>query len=406
MIPVYEPDLSQLEEDYLLDAFRSGWISSKGEYLARFEETFARWVKVRYALATCSGTTALHLALLALGIKPGDEVIVPALTYVATANAVTYTGAKAIFVDLDAASWTLDPVDVERHITKRTRGIIAVHLYGRPARMNRILPIAERNGLWVVEDAAEAPGARVLGRPVGGIGTIGCFSFFGNKILTTGEGGIATTNDEQLAQLMFRYRGQGVSMTVTYWHDLVGYNYRMTNLAAAIGLAQLERYPQIISAKRRLACWYNERLVGIEGIGLPTPLEWADDVCWMYSVLVPRRDEVRAQLAEAGIETRPFFFPLYRMPIYYDSTVYLPISENLAKTGLNLPSSTRLTEEQVDFICTTLSKIVRKTKPVEFTAAVRPAQVIEEPSVVIQAASGANLTRRNAIHGRDTRKSH
>jgi perosamine synthetase len=394
MIPVYEPDLSQLEEDYLLDAFRSGWISSKGDYLARFEETFARWVKAKYALAVSNGTVALHLAMLSLGVKSGDEVIAPALTYVATANAVAYTGAKPVFVDVDASSWTLDPKDVEQHITSRTRGIIAVHLYGRPARMNRLLPIAEKHGLWVVEDAAEAPGARVLGRPVGGIGTIGCFSFFGNKILTTGEGGIVTTNDEELAQLMFRYRGQGVSMTVTYWHDLIGYNYRMTNLAAAIGLAQLERYPQIIAAKRRLAHWYNERLEGIEGIEVPTPLDWADDVCWMYSVLVPRRDEVRAQLAEAGIDTRPFFYPLYRLPIYYDATAYLPISEHLGKTGINLPSSTKLTEEQVDHICTALVKIVRKTKPVELAKAVWPVQIADETIAPIQAPARANTTRR------------
>ncbi|MFH1011478.1 MAG: DegT/DnrJ/EryC1/StrS family aminotransferase [bacterium] len=376
MIPVYEPDLGLMEERYLLEAYRSGWISSKGEFLSRFEEGFARWVKVRHALAASSGTTALHLALSALAAGPGDEVIVPALTYVATANAVAYSGARPIFADSSAASWTLDPKDVEQRITERTRGIIAVHLYGRPAEMDRILSIAEEHGLWVIEDAAEAPGARVFGQPVGSVGTIGCFSFFGNKILTTGEGGMVTTNDEHLAQLMFRYRGQGVSPTVTYWHDLVGYNYRLTNLAAAIGLAQLERIDEILRKKEQLALWYRQRLSEVEGIQLPQPLEWAEEVCWMYSVLVPRRDEVRAQLAEAGIETRPFFFPVYKMPIYYEPTLHLPVAESLSQAGINLPSSTRLTEAEVDYICSTLAQILRKTKPLRLTKAARPARQV------------------------------
>ncbi len=374
MIPVYEPDLSPLEEKYLLQAYRSGWISSKGEFLARFEETFAHWLGVRYALAASSGTTALHLALLALRLEPRDEVIVPALTYVATANAVAYTGARPIFADCNAASWTLDPKDVERRITKRTRGIIAVHLYGRPAPMEPILSIAREHGLWVVEDAAEAPGARVFGHPVGSMGTMGCFSFFGNKILTTGEGGMVATNDEHLAQLVFRYRGQGVSSSVTYWHDLIGYNYRMTNLAAAIGLAQLERIEEILKTKERLARWYRERLSEVEGIELPAPMEWAEEVCWMYSVLVPRRDEVRAQLGEAGIETRPFFFPVYKMPIYFEQTLHLPVTENLSARGMNLPSSTRLKEAEVDYICSTLAQIVQRTRPARRLAFARPTE--------------------------------
>ncbi|MBU1937952.1 DegT/DnrJ/EryC1/StrS aminotransferase family protein [bacterium] len=378
MIPVYEPDITQLEEDYLLKAFRSGWISSKGDYLVQFESSFAKWVRTRHALATCSGTTALHLALLSLGTKPGDEVIVPALTYVATANAVAYTGATPVFVDSDAESWTIDPDDIEKHLTKRTRGIIAVHLYGRPARMNRILPLAQKYGLWVVEDAAEAHGARVLGRPVGSIGTVGAFSFFGNKILTTGEGGIVTTNDDELAELISRYRGQGVSPTVTYWHDLLGYNYRMTNLTAAIGLAQLERAHEILAVKKRLSRWYTERLTHIPEIELVRPLDWADDVCWMFSALVSRRDEVRAILGEAGIDTRPFFFPIYKMPIYHDSTIHLPVTENLSKRGINLPSSPQLKEDQVDYICDTLIKIVRKTKPVHISPTVRPQKISEK----------------------------
>jgi perosamine synthetase len=377
MIPVYEPDLSPLEEEYLLRAYRSGWISSKGEFLARFEENFAHWVGARYALGASSGTTALHLALLALGLKSGDEVIVPALTYVATANAVAYTGARPVFADCNAASWTLEPRDVEHCITKRTKGIVAVHLYGRPAPMGRILSIAERHGLWVVEDAAEAPGAKVFGQPVGSMGTIGCFSFFGNKILTTGEGGMAVTNDERLVQLMFRFRGQGVSPTVTYWHDLIGYNYRMTNLAAAIGLAQLERIEEISAKKERLARWYRERLSDVEGIELAVPMEWAEEVCWMYSVLVSRRDEVRAQLAEAGIETRPFFFPIYKMPIYFEPTLHLPVTEDLSARGINLPSSTRLTEAEVDHICSTLARIVQHTRPTRHVSVARTTERIE-----------------------------
>ena len=387
MIPVYEPDLGQLEEEYLLDAFRSGWISSKGDYLAQFENSFAKWVKTRYALATSNGTTALHLALLALGSKSGDEVILPALTHIATANAVTFTGATPVFVDSDAASWTVDPNDIEKHITKRTRGIIAVHLYGRPARMNRILPLAQKYGLWVVEDAAEAHGARVLGRPVGSIGTIGTFSFFGNRILTTGEGGIVTTNDDDLAELMSRYRGQGVSPTVTYWHDLLGYNYRMTNLTAAIGLAQLERVHGILAAKQRLSRWYTERLASTPEIELARPRDWADDVCWMFSGLVSCRDEVRAKLSEAGIDTRPFFFPVYKMPIYHDPTIHLPVTENLSKKGIHLPSSPRLKEEQVDYICDTLIRIVRKTKPIRISPTIHSKKISEKVKTPLRADS-------------------
>jgi perosamine synthetase len=231
MIPVYRPSIGDLERRYVVDAIESSWISSKGAFLDRFEREFAAFAGVEHGVAAANGTVALHLALAALQVGPGDEVIVPTLTYVASVNAITYTGATAVFVDSDPAIWTLDPARVEAAITPRTKAIEVVHLYGHPADMDPILDIARHHGLAVVEDAAEAHGALYRGRPVGSLGTVGSFSFFGNKIITTGEGGMLVTDDEELASRARHLRGQGVSATKTYWHDVVGFNYRMTNVA-------------------------------------------------------------------------------------------------------------------------------------------------------------------------------
>jgi perosamine synthetase len=360
-IPVYEPDLSGNELRYVTDCVQTSWISSIGEYVGRFEQGFARFCGASHGIATSNGTTALHLALVALGIGAGDEVIVPALTFIATANAVTYTGARPVLVDSEAQTWNLDPARLAESVTPRTKAIIPVHLYGHPVDMDPLLEIARRYGLYVIEDAAEAHGAEYRGRRVGPLGDIGCFSFYGNKIITTGEGGMLVTNDAQLAERAMMLRDHAMSPQRRYWHFEVGYNYRLTNLQAAIGVAQMERINELIAIKRHNAHYYNTLLREVRGITLPPEAPWAKNVYWMYSILVEDsfgvgRDELAAHLKERGIDSRPFFHPLHTMPPYQQD-ISLPVAESLARKGLNLPSSALLQEKDIERIVGTIKEL-------------------------------------------------
>jgi perosamine synthetase len=352
MIPVYRPSLGAKELEYVSDAVTSTWISSKGAYLDRFETEFASYVDAKNGIGTCNGTVSLHLILAAMGVGPGDEVIVPTLTYVASVNAITYTGATPVFVDSDPVYWNLDPADVAAKVTPRTKAIMVVHLYGHPADMDPILEVAALHGIAVIEDAAEAHGALYRGRKIGALGTAGSYSFFGNKIITTGEGGMVVCNDDALAERCRHLRGQGVSATRTYWHDVVGFNYRMTNIAAALGVAQLERVDEIIEIKRRIAARYCESLADITGLTLPPEMPWARSVYWMVSVLVAPhlRDPLMAYLKERGIETRPFFYPAHTMPMY-ETEQRFPVAERLGGSGINLPSYPDLTDAEIDEVC-------------------------------------------------------
>lgn len=352
MIPVYRPWITDKERQYVDEAMASTWISSKGAFLDRFERDFAAYIGADHGVAAANGTVALHLAFAALGIGHGDEVIVPALTYVASVNAISYTGATPVFVDSEADHWNLDPGLVERAITPRTKAIEVVHLYGYPADMDHVLEIARRHDLVVIEDAAEAHGAEYKGRRVGSIGTIGVFSFFGNKIVTTGEGGMLLTSNLDLADRARHLRGQGVSPTKTYWHDVLGFNYRMTNVAAAIGCAQLERIEETLAAKRRIARSYQRHLVDIERVTLQIDPSWAKPVYWMNCILVPRelRDRLMAFLAGDGIETRPFFYPAHTLPMYATGQRF-PVAERLGASGINLPSYPTLEEDEILRIC-------------------------------------------------------
>jgi perosamine synthetase len=352
MIPVYKPSIGDREKRYVAEALDSGWVSSKGAFLERFEKGFAEYLGAAHGISAVNGTASLHLAFAALGVGPGDEVIVPALTYIASVNAIAYTGAKPVFVDSDPTCWNLDPGQIEQAITPRTRAIEVVHLYGHPTDMDPILEVAARRGLYVVEDAAESHGALYKGRRVGAIGTVGSFSFFGNKIITTGEGGMLVTNDDELAAHARQLRGQGVSPTRTYWHDILGFNYRMTNVAAAMGCAQLERIDETLAAKKEIAGWYQRYLGGIEGLTLQSQAPWATAVYWMNSILVAPelRDPLRDYLAGEGIETRPFFHAAHTMPVYRSAESH-PVAERLAASGINLPSFAELAEEQVVEIC-------------------------------------------------------
>jgi perosamine synthetase len=358
-IPVAEPLLGGNELEYVTDCIKSGWISSLGKYVTAFESGFARYCGVDYGVATSNGTTALHLLAATLNLGPGDEVIMPSLTYVATANGMRYNGATSVFVDSEYQTWNIDPNRVVEAITPRTKAIIAVHLYGHPADMDPLRAIANEHHLLFLEDAAEAHGACYKGQRTGSLSDAAVFSFYGNKIITSGEGGIIVTNNEAWAKRAFFLENQGRHSDNPYYHPELAFNYRMTNLQAAIGLAQLERIDELIAIRRRNAAHYRRRLAEIEGLTLPPAEAWAENVYWMYSVLVEEtfgmdRDELRARLRQANIDTRPFFYPIHTLPMYHTGQS-LPVAEDLARRGLNLPSGATLTPEQIDYICDTLA---------------------------------------------------
>ena len=365
-IPVANTLLSGNEKKYVNDCMESGWISSAGKYVELFENKFAEFCGVKHAVACCNGTVALHLALVALGVEAGDEVIVPTLTFVATPNAVTYCGAQPIFVDSEAETWNLDPQQIEAKITKRTKGIIAVHLYGHPAKMRELKEIADRHKLFLLEDAAEAHGAVCDGKIVGSIGDAAAFSFYANKIITTGEGGMFVTNDDELADRARLFRGQGMDSNRRYWHPVVGYNYRMMNLPAAIGLAQLENVTQQLDSRRCIAKLYRERLQEFSGIRRQVEQIWARHVFWMFSVVFDQkiwqsRDDIMKILGEQGIETRPIFYPAHSLPPYVDSVggESFSVAENLSAGGISLPTWAGLTEDEIDFVCRALRQCLK-----------------------------------------------
>ena len=361
-IPVAAPVLEGREKEYVLECLSTTWISSNGRFIVEFEKAFADFCGVEHAIATNNGTTALHLALVSLGLKPGDEVIVPTLTYIASANAVRYCGAIPVFVDNHVPNFNMDPDAIQAKITGRTKGILPVDLFGHPVDLDPILQIAENNGLFVLEDAAEAVGARYKGRRLGGHGTCATFSFFGNKIITTGEGGMVTTNDRELAARLRLFRGQGMDPRRRYWFSVVGYNYRMTNIAAAIGLAQLERVDLHLAKRKLIAEGYNRRLTRYsDRFLLPTAEAWADHAYWMYTIILREslmvdRDEVMRDLDEVGIETRPVFWPMHVLPPYRDTTgEAFPCAEFCSSRGISLPTHGLLTENDMDRVVDALA---------------------------------------------------
>jgi len=353
MIPVAEPCLGEQELNNVIEAIKSGWISSKGKFILEFEQGFAQYCGVKYGVATSNGTAALHLALKTLGIGKSDEVIIPTLTFVATANAVTYCNAKPVFVDSHSDYWCINPEKIEEKITKKTKAIIPVHIYGHPCDMDEILGIAKAHNLCVVEDAAEAHGVEYKGKKVGSFGEINCFSFFGNKIITTGEGGMCLTDNEELAEKMRILRNQGMNPQKRYWHDLIGFNYRMTNMQAAVGLAQLEKLDRFVEKRRRIIEWYNSFLKNVKGITLPPEMPWAKSVCWMYCPLIEDefmdRDDLMKILGKEGIETRPFFYPVHTLPPYERGEKF-PVAEEISRKGINFPSAVNLDKNTIERI--------------------------------------------------------
>ena len=360
-IPISRPSITQKEIDYVTDAVKSGWVSSLGTYVNKFEKMFSEYCDTKYALTTANGTVALHLALAALGINQEDEVIVPDFTFVATANAVKYLGAKVITVDIDEETYCISPKEIEKAITSKTKAIVPVHLYGHPANMDEINKIAKNNNVFVIEDAAEAHGAEINGEKVGGLGEAGIFSLYGNKIITSGEGGIITTNNHILYEKMKYLRDQAMSYEKRYWHTEIGFNYRMTNLQAALALAQLERINKILDKKLEIFSWYHNYLNNINGIKLNPKLDNYKNVYWVICIELlnfseNERDTLMAKLNEKHIDSRPYFYPISEMPMY--SSVYTPVTKLISKRGINLPSYYDITQDQVLYICKELKKLL------------------------------------------------
>jgi perosamine synthetase len=368
VIRVSETLLDGNELAYVSECVTGNWISSAGSFVPRLQEAFAAAVSCRFAIACSSGTAALHLALAAAGIGEGDEVLMPAFTMIATANAACYVGAEPVLVDSDPRTWNIDPERLADKLTRRTRAVVAVHTYGIPAEMDPIREFAQRNGLLVIEDAAEAHGARYHGHPVGSIGDVAAFSLYGNKILTSGEGGMVTTDDERIAEVARELRDHAFSRERHFWHRRLGFNYRMTNLQAAIGLAQVERFEQLLERRRANEQRYREALAGIEGLQLPPAVPGS--VTWMFGVRVEDsfgigRDELRRRLASAGVETRTFFVPMHLQPIHHRRFAgqRYPVAEQLGRTGLYLPSGPGLEDDEIAYVADAVAGSVLASSP-------------------------------------------
>lgn len=363
-IPILEPDLSGNEKKYITECIDTNWISSKGAFVTQFENIFEiELVKSGTALAVSNGTVALHLALVALGVGPGDEVIVPDMTFAATVNAVLYTGAVPVLVDIELDTLCIDPLQFEQAITPKTKAVIPVHLYGHPCNMGLILDIAKQNKLYVIEDCAEALGSQYKNNPVGSFGDAATFSFFANKTITTGEGGMVIFKNEDIAKKARVLRDHGMSQEKRYWHEVVGFNYRMTNLQAAIGVAQTERLESFINNKRKIAQYYNINFGELSHIDTPIEKEWAFSTYWLYGLKINtdmiELDEVVNVLGNQGVETRPFFYPLHVQPPYMDLKRHgnLENSKSLSNKGLCLPSSASLSRIDQDKIINILRDV-------------------------------------------------
>ena len=361
-LPVAEPYLTNKEMRYVIDCISSGWISSAGKYVPLFEKAVAEVCGAKYGVSTMNGTSALHLALLACGIGSGDEVIVPALTFIATASAVCNCGATPVFVDVEPDSWCLDPDQLSAAITPSTKAVIPVQLYGHPVRMDVILDIARRHDLWVIEDAAEALGTEFQSKPIGSFGHVAIFSFYGNKTVTTGEGGMVITSDTELAEKMKLLRNHGTENR-RYWHTVLGFNYRMTNLQAAVGVGQMENFTEILERKIEIANRYAELLGGTIGITLPSEPRFGKHSYWMYTILInskelkKTRSYVLDELRGQGIEATPTFIPMNQQPVFSVDCEF-PVSDYVAAHGLSLPSFVTLKDSEIKKIVGLLKSIL------------------------------------------------
>ena len=367
-IPVCEPTLSGNELKYVTEAVKTGWISSAGKFIQQFEDKFAEYCGVKYGISCSNGTTALHLAIEAIGISKGDEIITPTFSMAASTNSILYAGAKPVFIDSELDTWNLDITEIESKITSKTKAIMIVHTYGHPVDMDKVKEIADKHNLPIIEDAAEAHGAEYKGKKIGSVGDIACFSFYANKIITTGEGGMVVTNNAKLAERAKKLRNHFFGEP-RFLHQEVGYNYRLTNMQAAIGLAQLEKIDELVNARRHNAYLYNYLLKNVKGIILPPEKPWAKNVYWMYGILVNEEEfgmsaaELMKELAKRKIETRTFFIGMHKQPAYnkklehFPDKTDCPVAEKLEKEGFYLPSTSHLTLEQIEFITDAIKEV-------------------------------------------------
>ena len=362
IIPVCEPSLSGKAKKYVLEAIKTNWISSRGKFLEKFENLFATKVGSKYAVAVNSGTSALHLAFATLGLEPGDEVIMPTYTMISTAYAVSYFGAKVVLVDCDDY-YQINVAQIESKITKKTKAILPVHIYGHPVDMDEIEKISRKYKVPIIYDAAEAHGAEYRGKPIGGRGLANCYSFYANKVITTGEGGMITSNNKKFIELARNLKDVAFSTERHFWHKRLGYNFRMTNLTAAVGLAQTENYDKLVAARIKNAKYYMKQLREVKGIKFPRTAEWAKNVYWMFGFeVLPEfgmtRDELRQFMAKKGVETRTYFVPMHLQPYYYQENKgkKFPVSEKLSETGLYIPSASQLTKKEADRVIKVIKK--------------------------------------------------
>jgi perosamine synthetase len=376
IIPVNEPLIGAREIEYVSECLRTGWISSAGRFIEEFERKWAAYCGMKYGIAVSNGTTALQVAARCLGLQPGDEVIMPTFTIISCALAVVECGAVPVLVDSDPRTWCMDVSQVEAKITHRTKAIMPVHIYGHPVDMEPLLTLAEKYHLAILEDAAEAHGAEYLsGRhgpnPVwkrcGGMSDISCFSFYANKLITTGEGGMVLTNRADLAVKARSLRNLCFRPERRFYHTELGYNFRLTNLQAALGLAQLERFEQIVAKKRWMGQAYSERLKDIPTIQLPVEEPWARQVYWMYGLVLDESTGIDAlelahRLKAKSVETRPFFLGMHEQPVFLERSLFqgerYPVAELIARQGLYLPSGLALTQEHMDQVCDEINEVL------------------------------------------------
>jgi len=365
VIPVNQPLIGEHERQYVDECLDTGWISSAGRFIDRFEAQFAEYCGVKHGVAVANGTVALQLAVSALDLQPGDEIIIPTFTIISCALAATYNGAVPVLVDCDPETWCMDVSAVEQRITERTRAIMPVHIYGHPVDMDPLVEIAKRHDLRIVEDAAEAHGATYHGRRCGGLGDLSCFSFYANKIITTGEGGMVLTDDDTYAERARSRRNLAFRKDRRFWHTDLGYNFRMTNIQAALGVGQLERVDELVARKRAVGRAYTEQLAGLP-LQLPVERDGVTNVYWMYGVVVDEATGMDAaefahRLADKGVQTRPFFIGMHEQPALrgfglFEGESY-PVAERLARQGLYLPSGTALTNEQIEQVSAAVREV-------------------------------------------------
>ena len=366
MILVNEPLIGEKEFEYVRECLRTGWISSGGKFIKQFEEKFAFYIGMKYGIAVNNGTNALILALRVLDLPAGSEVVMPTFTIISCVLACIYNNLKPVLVDCNPDTWNMDVGQIEEKITGKTKAIMVVHIYGHPVDMDLVAEIAEKHNLHIIEDAAEAIGAEYKGQKCGSFGDVSCFSFYANKTITTGEGGMVLTNDDELAEKLRRLRNLGFIPQRRFYHEELGYNFRMTNIQAAIGLAQLERIEEHINIKRKTGKLYTELLKNIYYLQLPVEKEWAKNIYWMYGVVLDEKRAINAEefgrkLLEQGIQTRPFFLGMHEQPVFHRMGLFVdehyPVTERIAKQGLYLPSGLTLKEEEIKEITKAIEKI-------------------------------------------------